>query len=150
LPVQIIDSRKLPKSENIWLKDLHNKLNPPEYMRITSEIQRQGKEKVVRIMAYFDAITRANLKIMKEVRKMNNCSVELKKIFEETGWATEWKAKGRAEGKAEGIAKGEAKGIAKGKAQTNLKIAKKMKKMGDSVKKIQAITGLPADTINRM
>jgi len=41
-------------------------------------------------------------------------------------------------------------GLAEGIAQTNREIAKKMKKMGDSVEKIQAITGLPADTINCM
>ena len=97
-------------------------------------------------MAYFDAITRANRKTLKEVLKMRECSVELEKIFEEVGLIAKWEARGIAKGRAEG----KAEGIAKGEAQTNLKIAKKMKKMGDSVKKIQAITGLPAYTINRM
>jgi hypothetical protein len=130
LPVQIIDSRKLSGMENIWLKDLDNKLNPPELLRITAEIDRQGKEKAGRIMAYFDAVTRGNLEILKEVIKMSDCSIELEKIFEEVGWIAKW----------------EARGIAK----TNLEIAKKMKKMGDSVEKIQAITGLPAESIEKM
>jgi len=146
LPVQIIDSRKLSEAENIWLKDLDNSLNQSDLLRITSEIHRQGKKKAVRIMAYFDAITRANRKTLKEVLKMRECSVELEKIFEEVGLIAKWEARGIAKGRAEG----KAEGIAKGEAQTNLKIAKKMKKMGDSVKKIQAITGLPAYTINRM
>ena len=30
LPVQIIDSRKLSEEENIWLKDLDNRLEAPE------------------------------------------------------------------------------------------------------------------------
>ena len=38
LPIQIIDNRKLSGEENIWLKDLDNKLDPPEMRRITAEI----------------------------------------------------------------------------------------------------------------
>jgi predicted transposase/invertase (TIGR01784 family) len=38
-------------------------------------------------------------------------------------------------------------GLEEGRAEASLKIAGKMKRMGDSVEKIQAITGLPTETI---
>ena len=46
----------------------------------------------------------------------------------------------------EGITEGEAKG----KIEEKLEIAKKMKEIGDSSKKINAITGLPAETIEKL
>ena len=44
--------------ENIWLKNLDNKLDAPEMRRGTTEIYRQGK--AARIKAYLDVITKAN------------------------------------------------------------------------------------------
>ena len=52
----------------------------------------------------------------------------------------------RREGKAEGITEG----IAVGVNQANLEIARKMKALGDSTEKIQAITGLSAETIETL
>jgi hypothetical protein len=43
LPIQVIDSRKLSEDENIWLKDLYDKLNEQEKRRIATEIQKLGK-----------------------------------------------------------------------------------------------------------
>jgi hypothetical protein len=56
LPIQIIDNRKLSEDENIWLKDLDNRLKAPEIQRVTAEIQKQGK--AARIKAYLDVIIR--------------------------------------------------------------------------------------------
>jgi len=42
------------------------------------------------------------------------------------------------------------KGLVEGKAEAILEIARKMKRMGDSTEKIQAITGLPSETIERL
>jgi predicted transposase/invertase (TIGR01784 family) len=47
-------------------------------------------------------------------------------------------AEGRAEGRAEGIESGK------------LEIARKMKETGDSVERIQTITGLPVETIEKL
>ena len=72
LPIQIIDNRKLSEDENIWLKDLDNKLEPPELRRIKTEIYRLGKDKAARIKAYFYVIRRANLKSLREAGKMSD------------------------------------------------------------------------------
>ena len=42
------------------------------------------------------------------------------------------------------------KGLQKGRAEEKLEIARKMREMGDSIEKIQAITGLPAETIEQV
>jgi len=45
---------------------------------------------------------------------------------------------------------GLAKGRQEGHAEKTLEIARKMKEMGDSVEKIQTITGLTAETIEQL
>jgi hypothetical protein len=109
LPIQIIDNRKLSEEENIWLKDLDNKLDMPEMRHITAEIQRLGKDKAARIKAYLDVIARANREALEEVIRMSDCSLALEKIFEEVGWIAKWEARGEAVGEARGIAVGEAR-----------------------------------------
>jgi predicted transposase/invertase (TIGR01784 family) len=45
---------------------------------------------------------------------------------------------------------GRTEGMAVGRMEEKLDIARKMKKMGDSVEKIQIITGLPIETIEQL
>jgi hypothetical protein len=103
LPIQIIDNRKLSEEENIWLKDLDNKLEPPEMRRITTEIKKLGKDKAARIKAYLDVIARANIEALEEMIKMSDCSLALEKVFEEVGWIARWEARGEEKGRQEGI-----------------------------------------------
>jgi len=61
--------------------------------------------------------------------------------------------KGLQEGIEEGIKKGIEKGLADGRAESHAKtldIARKMKEMGDSIEKIQLITGLTTETIEQL
>jgi hypothetical protein len=134
LPIQIIDSRKLSEEKNIWLKDLDNNLDLPELRRITTEINGQGKEKAARLKAYFDVITRANRENLKEMIRMTDTALLFEDVFKEVGWIAKWEAEGKAKGRTEGI----------------LEIARKMKEMGDSIEKIQTITGLPPETIEHL
>jgi predicted transposase/invertase (TIGR01784 family) len=66
-----------------------------------------------------------------------------------TGLAKGYK-KGIAKGIAEGRAEGKAEGRAEGKEAAKLEDARKMKEMGDSVERIHLITGLPAETIEKL
>jgi hypothetical protein len=98
LPIQIIDNRKLSEEENIWLKDLDNKLDASDIRRITMEIHRRGKNNAARIKAYLDAITKANREALEEMIKMSDCSLALEKVFEDVGWIAKWEARGEARG----------------------------------------------------
>jgi len=138
LPIQIIDSRKLSEEENIWLKDLYNKLDVAEMQRITTEITMLDKDKAARIKAYFDVIARANDKSFEEVIKMSDGALRFEKVFEEVGWIAKWEARG--------IAVGEAKGRAEGM----LEVARKMKAAGRPLSEIMEFTGLPAESIEQI
>jgi predicted transposase/invertase (TIGR01784 family) len=48
------------------------------------------------------------------------------------------------------LATAEERGEKRGRNEERLEIARKMKEMGDSIEKIQAITGLPAESIKRI
>jgi len=62
----------------------------------------------------------------------------------------EGRAEGLNEGRAEGLNEGLAEGMEKGRNDEKLEIARKMKEMGDPIERIQAITGLPAETIEQI
>jgi len=97
LPIQVIDSRRLPAEENLWLKSLSGELSPPEVQRISEEIARQGK--AVRIAAYLDVIARANVETMKEAVQMKRkSSLTLEQMFEDVGWIAKWEARGEIKG----------------------------------------------------
>jgi len=59
-------------------------------------------------------------------------------------------AEGRMEGLMEGLAKGHDEGLAEGLNKANLENAQKMKAMGFLVEQIQAVTGLPIETIEQI
>ena len=96
LPIQVIDSRRLPPGENLWLKSLNSRLDIAALKRITAEIDRQGK--AARTAAYFNAIAQANARIVQEAIQMNK-RLTLEKVLEDAGWLAKWEAKGMAKGR---------------------------------------------------
>ena len=93
LPIQLIDNRRLSADENLWLKDLDNRLEPLEIRHLTSEIYNLGK--AARVKAYLDAITTANIDSLQEALKMSGSGLTLDQVFEEAGLVAKWEAKGR-------------------------------------------------------
>jgi len=140
LPIQIIDNRKLSEDENIWLKDLDNKLDAPEKRRITAEIYRLGKDKAARIKAYLYVIRRANLKSLREAGEMSDFDIDVAwdELLVESGDAARWEAKGRAEGEARGLSKGREE------------VARNALAEGASIEFVQKITGLDMQTITSL
>ena len=102
LPIQIIDNRRLSAEENIWLRDLDNKLEANEIRQVTKEIAKQTKN--ARVKAYLDVITKANKENLLEALKMSDTALTLDKVFEEVGLVAKWEARGQ-EKKAAEIAK---------------------------------------------
>jgi hypothetical protein len=132
LPIQVIDSSRLPAEENLWLKSLTNKLDASAFNRLSGEVTRQGK--YARISAYLQVIAQANPEAIKETMEMGK-TLTLEKVLEDAGWIAKWEARG--------IAKGETFG----RTAATLETAQKMKAMGDSPERIQAITGLSPQAI---
>ena len=128
LPIQIIDSRGLSSEENIWLKDLDNKLEASEIQRITAEITKRGK--AARIRAYLNVITNANKESLLEALKMSDTALTLEKVFEEAGLLKKWEERGKANG------------LVEGEEKKAVEIAKNMLRNGFSPEQIAELSGL--------
>jgi len=88
IPIQIIDNRELSEEENLWLRELDNTLKPSELRRIRDEILKQSKE--TRIIAYLDAIIRANKDSFMGAMDMSDTVMTLDQILEEAGFFARW------------------------------------------------------------
>jgi hypothetical protein len=134
LPMQSIDSRKLPAAENLWLKSLRDQLNSAEITQISEEITRQEKD--AQITAYLNVIKETNTENLQEAIEMSQRKQKLTfdQLCVNVGWAAKWEAKGKAEGHAEG----------------KLEIARNLKKMGLPVSQIAEGTGLSTKAIQKL
>jgi len=132
LPIQIIDSRKLSAKENLWLKNLYNKLQVAEIDRLTTEIQRKGKE--AKVQAYFNVIAEANFDVMEEAINMRDAAKSLDEVLVRTGVAA------RVEAKAE----------ARGEENKALDIAKNLINMGFPLETVVSATNLDPEKVKPM
>ena len=128
LPIQIIDSRKLPEEENLWLRELYNKLSAQEINRITTEVNRRGKG--ARVRAYFNAITMANIQAIKEAINMGSAIESLEEVLEKTG--------------------GYARAVARGKECKALEIAENMVNLGLPMETVISATKLDPEKIKAL
>jgi len=126
LPIQVIDSRKLPVEENLWLKSLSNDLEYTAITEIGNEIYKQGK--AARLAAYLYVLTQANSTAAREAVKMSST---FDKVMEESGLAAKWRAEGRTEGRTEG----------------RIEVARNAIAQGASPDFVRKITGLDIQTI---
>jgi hypothetical protein len=97
LPIQVIESKKLPFEENLWLKGLTKDLNAKVARSILEESRKKGKE--AEVAAYMYALINANQKTIEEALAMANEGLPFDKWVEETGLAAKWRAEGEARGK---------------------------------------------------
>jgi len=77
-------------------------------------------------------------KVSRDYKKYARKMAILKNSMDRASDIYNARLEGKEEGKAEGI------------AEKSLDIARKMKAMGDSIEKIHTITGIPAETIEKM
>jgi hypothetical protein len=91
VPIQVIESKRLPESENLWLKSLTNDLE----FRSMGAILEKGKKSRCReeTDAYLDVILRANPKTFLEVQKMEYPTME--ELLTEAGLIPEWIDRGK-------------------------------------------------------
>ena len=103
IPIQMIESKKLPESDNLWLKSLTNAL---EVKSANAIIEASGSCAGKAAMdAYFDILARANPDIFLEAQTMANNKKPkrtFEEVFTEAGLIPEWIERGRIEGEAKG------------------------------------------------
>ena len=93
-PIQVIDNRKLPLEENLWLKCLGKRLNRLMAQRFLEEESLQPKD--ARIQAYKEAIVRANFLAIGEAIRMGKTALSFDEYLEKTGIAAKFEARGVA------------------------------------------------------
>jgi hypothetical protein len=110
--LQVIESKKLPVSENLWLRGLNDDLNAEAAGTILEESRKRKRK--AEFGAYIYALLSANKETIREVIRMADGILPFNELMEELGLAAEWEKRGEAKGVAIGEAKGVAIGEAKG------------------------------------
>jgi hypothetical protein len=98
--IQVIESKKLPFEENLWLKGLSNDLNAEAAGSILKESRKRNRE--AELGAYIYAILSANKETIREVVKMADGALPFDELMEELGLTAEWEKRGEARGEAKG------------------------------------------------
>jgi hypothetical protein len=131
IPIQIIESKKLPVGENLWLKSLANDLKNDDAKTILEEEEKRGRE--TPMDAYWDILLRANPETFMEVRNMARAAT-FEEVYTKAGIIPEWMERGREEGKEQG----------------REITARNLLSMGMSVEEIARATELPVEKVRSL
>ena len=154
LPIQIIESKKLSESENLWLNSLRNDLKAKSMNAIIksrkSRLHDSGTD------AYLDVIFEANRKTA-EANDMSWID-SVTEIMEKKGIISEWKERsmeqgleqGREQGLEQGRLEGLEEGLEQGLREGKLIIARNLLAEGSTPEFVQKITGFDMETIRNL
>jgi hypothetical protein len=102
IPIQIVETKRLSASDNLWLSGLTKDLNYPTADAILTN--GEYRNLIKRASAYFSVLFNVNAEILQEAA-MKEKRKTLTEVLEELGFIAEWKAEGKLEGEAEGWGK---------------------------------------------
>jgi len=131
LPIQIIETKRLPETESLWLKSLTNDLRISSARAILQECNDDRRK--LYLDAYLDILLRSNRKIFAEVRSMARRYPTLEEALDEIGlpnWVRQGKEVGRAEEKE--------------------KIAGNLLAEGMSVEQVARVTEMPQEKVRAL
>ncbi|GHU84684.1 hypothetical protein FACS189473_2570 [Spirochaetia bacterium] len=131
MPMQIIERKKLPEAEDIWLANLGRDLSFESMRAIIDKAKEIPKG--APIEAYLYMLAKANSRQIKEVLKMSDTAV-IDDIFIELGATARWEAKGEA----------------KGEEKRAVAMARTMKANNEPVSKITLYTGLTEQQVTEL
>jgi hypothetical protein len=134
MPMQIIESKRLPEDENLWLRSMTSGLS---FEELHTVLRRKNEAAAVvgEMGAYLHALLEANSIVAgKGVRML---SAEFIEAVESTGLGDKWRAQGVKKGREEGIVEGV------------LKTARAMFLEGDSLEKIERVTNIPMERLRK-
>jgi len=98
LPIQIIETKKLPEEENFWLNALRNDLKTHRLSAILKEKEKRGPK--ASLDAYMDVVVRANMETFLEVDKMT--APPLEEIIKKTRFYPKWEKRVMEQGMEQG------------------------------------------------
>ena len=142
MPIQIIESRKLPEGENFWLNSLKDGLEAQSLSVILRASEKQGAG--APLDAYIDIILRANPKALTEVYGMEFEVYD--KIFKDAGIVPKWVVQGREQGIVQGREEGREQGIAQGRERT----ARNLLTTSMPLEEIARVTELPIEKVRAL
>jgi hypothetical protein len=128
LPIQIIETKRLPAEENLWLKSLTNDLEPGA----AGSILEAGKtaEREAPLDAYLDVLLRANPQAFREAWNMANRKKTFEEVFTEAGIIPEW--------------------IERGEEKKALAIARNLLAKGWAAEEVAETTDLPVEKVHSL
>jgi hypothetical protein len=138
MPAQVIASSRLSERDNVWLRNLNDKLKAADMLAVLEAGAR--KPAGLSVAAYMHIVFQSNPETLKEVLEMNGLTVE--KILEDAGYIPKW----RNEGMQYGLKQGLQQGITQGARN----VAANLKKMGMPVEQISQATGLSKAVIEQL
>jgi hypothetical protein len=141
VPIQVIETRRLSDVENLWLRNLDDRLGAKEIWEVAGAVKRLGKG--AKAGAYLEVIARANLKRAKEALEMRKKESEGMRYFRQmVEMIDEWEntgiEKGRNEGREEGMDKGKRE------------VAEKLVARGWPPEEVVETTGLDVNTVRSL
>ena len=132
VPIQIIDSRQLSADENVWLKNLSNRLDAFSVIKINDELARL--DKAASVKAYINVIVKTNYQAIEEAMEMREPAKSLEEVLERTGIN----------------ARAEARGEARGREREAITIAQNMVNLGIPFETVVSATKLDPDKVKTM
>ena len=127
MPIQAIDSRRLPAGENLWLEGLRKRLGPLEVLQLS---EAGAREDDALVGPYFHVIAQANPDAIEEATNMGKSATTIEEVLERTGFNA------RAEKRAE--------------ERNSLKIAQKMIDSGFPLETVSSMTELEPEKIKAL
>jgi hypothetical protein len=164
LPIQLIETKRLPAEENLWLKSLTNDLEGE-----TAKAILEGKQEAAReapMSAYIDVLLRANPEAFMEAWNMTNRKKTFEEVFTEAGIIPQWIERGREQGIEQGLEQGIEQGlergieqgleqgieqgIERGEERKALAIARNLLAKGWAVEEVAETTELPGEKVRSL
>ncbi|MDR1278884.1 MAG: hypothetical protein LBK02_09040, partial [Treponema sp.] len=140
LPIQIIETKRLPAGENLWLKSLTNDLEPGAASAILEGRKAAARE--APLSAYMDVLLRANSEAFLEALNMANGTRTFEEVFTEAGIIPQWIDRG--------IEQGIERGIEQGEEKKALAIARNLLAKGWAVEDVAETTDLPLEKVRSL
>jgi len=148
-PTQIIEAKRLPEAENLWLKTFRSGLSTGSLSTILRALQAPKRKQYA--AAYLNLLLRANASAFEEAQNMAKRYPTLEEAMTKAGLVPKWKEEqGRLEAIAQGVERGRIEGAERGRLEEKEKIARNLLGRGMTLEETADIAELPVDRVRAL